>query len=30
VKQAVTRGQIARQRFASYCRIRLGDGDEPW
>ncbi|MCY2967788.1 MAG: ribosome small subunit-dependent GTPase A, partial [Planctomycetota bacterium] len=27
VKRAVARGQIARQRFASYCRIRLGDGD---
>ena len=27
VKQAVARGQITRQRFASYCRIRLGDGD---
>jgi ribosome biogenesis GTPase len=27
VKLAVARGQISRQRFASYCRIRQGDGD---
>lgn len=28
VKRAVARGQITRQRFASYCRIRLGDGED--